>query len=157
MYLQKTDYKIRIRTDLFNLLLERISEDEQTTETEILAAANKIACDTIGIKLSVLYDAAPEFEKDGNDRNGYLMSIALSIALYEIYQRADDEEVSEKVIKNYDDAMDTLDAIASSKAPIGLNPKTHDENEQSGGPEDNNIQGTGLRRMGYATKRSHRI
>ncbi len=157
MYLQKNDYKIRIRTDLFNLLLEKITDDEDTTETEILQAANKIACDTIQVKLSVLYSTANEFEKTENERNGYLIALAISIALYEIYQRADDYEIPEKVIKNYDDAMEALDKIASGKSPIGLDPRDNTDPDNPGGPEDANIQGTGLRRMGSAPKRTHRI
>ncbi len=156
MYLEKSDYKIRIRTDLFNLLLERITEGDETTELEILEAANKRACDTISIKLSVLYTTDNEFAKIGNDRNGYLLGLAISIALYEIYQRADDEEIPEKIIKNYEDAMDELDKIASGKSPIGLD-KVEDGNNENGDDETANIQGSGLRRFGSAKKRSHRM
>lgn len=155
MYLQKNDYKIRIRLNLLDLLLESIA-DNNVTANEILEDADKIACDTIETKVSVLYSTDGEYSKTDNQRNGYILSLALSIALYEIYQRADDYEIPEKIVKNFNDAMDALDAIASGKAPIGLDPK-RDNNTNNGGNEDTQIQGNGLRRIGSTPKRSHRI
>ena len=154
MYLQKQDYQIRIRLDLLDILLENISEfagGDAETPADILAAADKIATDTLRSKLGVLYNVVDELNKTGSDRNGYLISLAISIGLYEIYQRADDEEIPPKVIKNYNDAMDTLDNIANGKDSIDLPAKIDDDTNTPPG------MGVGLRRIGSAPKRSHWI
>ncbi len=106
----------------------------------------------------VLYNVSGEWEKTDADRNGYILALALSIALYEIYQRADDDDIPEKVIKNYNDAMDALHAVASGKEPLNLPPRVDDNNAGPGdGDEDVITSGVGLRRLGSAKKRSHRI
>jgi len=159
MYIQKQDYQIRIRINLLDILLENIATGMGAGETpdDILAAANKIACDTIATKAGVVYKVDEEFTKTGNDRNGYILSLALSIALYEIYQRVDDYEVPEKVIKNYNDAFESLDDISRGKEPLNLPPRDNGENANPGDDENAGTTGTGLRRFGSAKKRSHRI
>lgn len=160
MYLEKKDYQLRIRLDLLDILLEHIVETtgENTTSEELLAAANKTAVDTIKTKAGVLYDVSEELSKSGNDRNGYLLSLALSIALYELYQRADDDNIPEKVIKNYNDAFKSLDEISKGKEPLDLPAKNSEQNSSTNGTgEDASVSGIGLRRMGSALKRSHRI
>ncbi|WP_346237756.1 phage protein Gp36 family protein [Niabella insulamsoli] len=159
MYLKKSDYQIRIRINLLDLILENIAVNSENNPTadEILAAADKIACDTIATKAGVLYNVEPEFEKVGDARNGYLLALGLSIGLYELYQRTDDYEVPEKVIKNYNDAFKSLDEISRGKEPLNLPPKEQEGDSNQPGEEDAETSGFGLRRIGSAPKRSHRI
>jgi hypothetical protein len=159
MFLQKNDYQIRIRIDMLDILIENIATNSEgnLAPAQILAAADKIACDTIATKAGVLYNVEPEFEKTGNNRNGYLLALAISIGLYEIYQRADDYEVPEKVIKNYNDAFKSLDEISRGKEPLNLPPREQEGNGNEPGEEDAGTTGIGLRRIGSAKKRSHRI
>jgi len=164
MYIEKQDYQLRIRLDLLDILLENISTalgGNELTPTAILQAANKIATDTIATKAGVLYNVVDELAKTADARNGYLIALGISIGLYEIYQRADDEQIPEKVIKNYNDALNVLDAIAKGKEVLDLPPKVSDGESNNGGqPGDGEsavTSGTGLRRIGSAPKRSHRI
>lgn len=149
MYLEKADYT-RIDSGLLQLLLTQ-------DENEILSAANKIAIDTIKTKVGVLYNITAELEKTADARNGYILSLAMSIGLFEIYQRIDSEDIPKKVIKNYDDAMDTLDDISKGKSPLDL-PAKGSENDGTPGSDD--VVGTvgkGLRRIGSLPRRTHSI
>lgn len=155
MYLEKTDYAGRITMSLLDIL---IVEDP----ANIIAAASKEAEDTIATMAGVLYDIAPELAKTLADRNGYVLSLAKSIGLYFIYQRADDEEIPNKVIKNYDDAMDDLEKISTGKKVLALPAKPVVVNQSgnidgSGSIEGVSTEGQGLRRMGSQLKRSHYI
>lgn len=150
MYIQKTDYAGRITMSLLNILLV---EDE----TNILAAASKLAEDTIASFVGVLYDITPELAKTGNARNGYILGLAKSIGLYEIYQRADDAQIPEKVIKNYDDAMDDLERISTGKKALDLPAKTDSSGSSGGNDETPATTGTGLRRIGSDPRRTHLI
>lgn len=163
MYLQKQDYQIRIRLDLLDVLLENITLQnggQQASPADILSAADKIASDTIRSKVGVLYNVTDELQKTSDDRNGYLISLGISIGLYEIYQRSDDEEIPEKVLFNYKEALNALDKIANGKDSIALPPIVNEtpDNPNAPGDGENAIPGgVGLRRIGSAPKRSHRI
>lgn len=151
MYLLKTDYVGRISMSLLDLMLD---EDP----ARIIADASKEVEDTISTLVGVLYDVAPELLKTSTLRNGYLLGIAKSIGLYLIYQRADDESIPEKVIKNYDDAMNDLEKISNGKKVLSLPPKPKDPNEGGGGGEEGvPTEGMGLRRMGSQKKRTHQV
>jgi hypothetical protein len=154
MYIQKTDYTGRITMSLLDIL---IVEDPDN----IINAASKEAEDIIASMAGVLYDIAPELAKTANDRNGYILSLGKSIGLYFIYQRADDEEIPQKVIKNYDDAMDDLEKISTGKKVLALPAKPviiGDSGTTPGeGDEGVSTEGQGLRRMGSQLRRSHRV
>lgn len=150
MYVTKTDYKGKISLELLNILL---AEDEQT----ILQMSSKIAEDTIATAAGVLYNVTDEFAKTGANRNFYLLNLAIDIALYNIYQRSDDEQIPEKIIKNRDDALDDLQKISIGKHALNLPQKTNDATTSSSNDETIAVGGTGLRRIGSQPKRTHHI
>lgn len=153
MYIQKSDYKGRISTALLDII---VSEDE----TAILTEASKTAEDTLKSTAGVLYNIDDEFTKTGTNRNGFILSMALSIALYNLYQITDDYEVPQKVIKNYDDTMHDLTKIANGKMNLNLPANTGSgsgSGTDNGDPEQASTSGIGLRRIGSAKKRSHRV
>lgn len=150
MYVTKNDYKGRISVDLLNMLL---AEDE----SGILAQSSKIAEDTIATHTAALYDIAPEFAKIALARNYYTLSMAINIALYNIYQRSDDEDVPEKIIKNYDDTMEDLVKISIGKSMLSLPAKTNDSGGTTGDDEHAGTTGKGLRRWGSLPKKTHNV
>lgn len=154
MYVVKKDYAGRISHELLIMILS----DTNATETEILEQASTTAEGMLQSMAGVLYDIDPELVKTGSDRNGMLLKYAKDIATYELYQRIDDYQVPEKVIKNYNDAIDTLEKIAQGKVPLNLPLKDGDAGggTGSGSGEDANTQGRGLLRIGSQTKRTHR-
>ena len=149
MYVNKTDYAGRISISLLDILIAE-------NPGQIIADTGKEIEDIILTTVGVLYDAAAELSKTGNARNGYILNLAKSIGMYLIYQRADDEQVPDKVIKNYDDAMETLEKISNGKISLSLPPKPADPGT-GGDSESPTPGGTGLRRMGSAPKRTHQI
>jgi hypothetical protein len=150
MYVVKADYKGRISTDLLNMLL---AEDEGA----ILEQSSKVAEHTIAAMVGKLYNVANEFAKVGSERNYYLLSLAINIALYQIYNIADDEQVPEKIIKNYDDTIDDLQKISIGKAQLSLPPFIVENSGTDATDEKPGTTGTGLRRYGSITKRTHNI
>lgn len=155
MYVTKADYKGKISVELLNILL---AEDENT----ILAMSSKIAEDTIATTAGVLYNVVDEFTKTTTARNYYLLNLAIDIALYNIYQRSDDEQIPEKIIKNHDDALNDLQKISVGKMALSLPAPTVivDVNNTTiinAGGETVATGGTGLRRIGSQPKRTHNI
>jgi hypothetical protein len=156
MYVVKTDYKTIISTALLDTI---IKEAEADTGEDILQTVNRIAEDTIAIKAGVLYNIVSELSKTGMDRNFMILSLAISIAGYWLYQRIDDEEVPAKVVKNYNDAINTLDQISRGKEPLNLAPKPAQGNTDngSGAGEEVITDGSGLWRIGSQPRRSHQV
>lgn len=154
MYVVKTDYYSRISTDLLN----RIIQEAANNGDDLLATCSKFAEDTIATHANVIYDTSAEWAKAGAERNGLLLVWAINIATYNVYQRIDDEEVPQKVIKNFDDTMEDLQKVSSGKYPLSLPPKQlPGEGTGGSGGEDVVTDGGGLRRMGSQPKRSHAI
>ena len=148
MYVQRTDYIGRISASLLDIIIADNADG-------IIEAVSKEAEDTIASMAGVLYDIVPEFAKTSTARNYYILSLAKSIGLYFLYQRADDQQIPEKVIKNYDDAMDDLEKISTGKKAIDLPAKVDSSGAASGGEGGADTTGTGLRRMGSQAKRTH--
>ena len=154
MYVTKADYKGKISVGLLDMLL---AEDE----SNILAMSSKIAEDTIATTAGVLYNVVAEFAKTSTARNYYLLSLAIDIALYNIYQRSDDEQIPEKIIKNHDDALNDLQKISIGKSALNLPSVENTTNITNitniNGSENVAADGTGLRRIGSQQKRTHNM
>jgi hypothetical protein len=153
MYITKSDYKSRISTDLLDTI---ISEGESNGD-DVLQIVSHIAEDTISTRAGVLYNLSNEWNKTATERNGLIFSWALSISTYWMYQRIDDEDVPAKVIKNYEDTLDALELVSNGKHPLNLPPNTSTPEGSNGGDELPVIDGSGLRRIGSRTPRSHSI
>jgi len=66
------------------------------------------------------YDREAIFSQVGDDRDDTVLGWCISLVLYFIYQRADDDTVPASVIKNYDDADEKLERVATGKYPLDL-------------------------------------
>lgn len=152
MYIIKSDYKSRILTELLNTILTRIVEDETGRDEEvILQDVSKTAEDIIAGYSAKLYDIEPEWAKIGGARNYQILNWAVNIALYLLYQRIEDYDVPQKVIKNYDDTIDSLERLSMGKFNINLPPAPINQDDLE------NNSGFGLRRIGSFKARTHRI
>jgi phage gp36-like protein len=138
MYVEKTDYRTRITMNRLDLLTEK--------DPAILEDANKFAIDIISGHLGKIYDLEGEFTKTLGARNGMVLIWAINIATYLIYQRAADNDVPEKVIKNYDDTLKILGEVSNGKRPVNLVRLS----ESSGEPVT-------MRRIGSLAPRSHSL
>ncbi len=155
MFVQKIDYKSRISTTLLDMMLKDALAD---TGEDLLEAADKTATDTISNFVGVLYDLSGEFDKAGTDRNYLLLKWAKDIGTYELFQRIDDEEIPEKVLKNYNDCLDDLEKVSIGKMNLNLPAKPTDNNGDGGdGGEGAVIDGNGLRRIGSRARRANEI
>jgi hypothetical protein len=151
MYIVKADYKQWISADLLNII---VAEDENT----ILADICKQSVDTIKTKAGVVYAVDAEFEKEGTARNGYILKMALIIAVYQLYMRSDNEDIPAKLIKAHDDLMDVLDQVAKGKDILNLPGKQAEDGEGNpGDPNTAQTSGKGLRRFVSIPKRTHSI
>ncbi|OQY03198.1 MAG: hypothetical protein B6I20_05620 [Bacteroidetes bacterium 4572_117] len=105
-----------ITTDDFN---RKFSEDirEQITEsdTTILDDAEADAMAIVQDAFSQTYDLDAEFAETDGDRHKNLIRWMLNLMVYFIYERVPDNQVPERVVKNYDDTIAEIKGIESGK------------------------------------------
>lgn len=111
MFLKKSD----LNTKISDKLLTLISEGEDAIIDEALQYAEA----TLRLYLRA-YDMAEIFNKTDGDRNRVLVKWGAALALYELMQRIPDDEIPAKVIKNYNDTMETLEQVARGKIVLSL-------------------------------------
>ena len=149
MYIVKTDYRGRMSTELLDQIINTLGGEDVQTLTD----ASKAAVDIITSYSSSLYTLTAEFAKTGADRNYQVLTWAINIALYLLYQKISDYDVPAKVIKNYDDTIHDLQKLSMGKIKVNLPPIVGDNTVENGADG----AGIGLRRIGSTEPRSHNI
>jgi hypothetical protein len=111
-FIEYDDFLVSIKERILDLLID----DSDTA----LASASADAQSYITDRLADRYDIAAEFAKTGTDRNNTLLSWMRALILYAIYARVPDNQVPERVIKDYDDTRTELEKIQQSKLGCSL-------------------------------------
>lgn len=118
-YLIEADFKTVLR----DVRLTQIVEGSTT----LLADVSDEAQAKITDSLDALYDTDVIFAKTGTNRDKNVLRWMKMIALYYLYSRVEDDLVPERVIKDYDDTLKTLerieDAIINAKLPRRIDTK----------------------------------
>lgn len=137
-FLLKTDIEKRINPSI----LAQITGGDD----DIIDAAEADAIGLVRDQLTGMYDIAEELIKTGNDRHAALKLWLVSLTCYFLYAHIPDDEVPERIIKDYNDTKTDLNQIALGKMPTTLTPIINDD-------------GTSKRvvRYGFNDKRSHEI
>lgn len=122
-YLTQADVQSSIRDGRLEQILDSYSED--VSGEDIFKQAAKEAAGLIADYL-IHYQILEEFEKTGDDRSSSIIFHMKNITIYILYDRIPDDDVPEKVIKNYNDSMDVLREISKGKVTINLPKKLTD-------------------------------
>jgi len=118
IFLTEADFNTRIN----QAILSQITGDDSTQ----LDNAEAMAIGVVKDMLSGNYDIVTEITNTGSDRHAPLVSWLLSLACYTLYSAIPDNEVPDRIVKDYDDAMATLHNIARGKQPTTLTSVTVD-------------------------------
>lgn len=111
-FIKKEDYETRVQVSI----IDQITGENDT----LLDDAEKDAGALITDRLSDKYDVQAELAHSGEDRDRSLMRWMISLSLYYIYARVPDEEIPERIIKDYDDTLKELDKIAAGRYGCSL-------------------------------------
>jgi hypothetical protein len=115
-FVTAADYKSKINSDH----LRQILDDPDYTEDQILTEAEEYAMAEVLDALTGTYDVEAIFEATGSDRPKNVLRWITIIVIYYLYERIPDDFVPDRVVKNYNDTMDTLDAISDGKKKVSL-------------------------------------
>lgn len=114
IFLTKEDYYRKISQEILNQITGGVDELLNTAETS--------AAGIIRDMLSGMYNIDAELNKSGTNRHNNLLLWMLNLSAYLIYDRIPDDEVPERIVKDYDDTMTTLRKIASGKESTTMTP-----------------------------------
>jgi len=138
IFLTKTDIEQRL-TD--NILSQITGNDDS-----LLDNAEATAIGTVTDMLNGLYDIQTELCKSGADRHINLKTWLVSLSVYHLYSHIPDNEVPERVLKDYDDTLNILSKLAQGKLPTTLKPQFNDDETTKR-----------VVRYGFNEKRNHEI
>ena len=111
-FLTIEDFTMKMSEDIRNQITD--TNDAMLDDAEIHATA--IIQDAFYDK----YDLDAEFAKTGDERHRNLLRWMLNLTVYFIYERIPDDEVPERVVKNYDDTIADIKAVEQGKRNTSL-------------------------------------
>lgn len=118
-FINYDDYRTRRTPRILDMLTGDSDSVLDITETEALS--------TITDRLGDKFDLAGELSKTGSDRNRSLMRWTLSLSIYILYSGVPDEQIPERVIKDYDDTIRELELIQQGRLSCSLKRLTNDD------------------------------
>lgn len=113
MFIQESDYEVQVRQEIMSIL-------DTSTEKSALEMAERMAIDQIKSYLSGRYDMEAIFSKEGEERNHFLLMIAIDIALYHLWSKRAPRKIPEMRSQRYQDALDWLKAVGEGTLSTDL-------------------------------------
>jgi phage gp36-like protein len=115
-YLKQVDLQSSIRDHRLEHILDN-TDANNTTNAFVLASseAQSVVRDYL-----IKYDIDAELAKTLDDRHKSVVFYVKNICLYILYERIEDDDVPDRIVKNYNDTIETLRDISKGKLTIGL-------------------------------------
>lgn len=122
VFLTTDDFKLKLSVDILNQILQ--------LDNSILDDAEQQAIAIIEDNLSPNFDIETELAKTATDRHKNLIRWMLNLTLYFVYERVPDDQVPERVVKNYDDTIAEIELIARGKKNTTLERVVDEETDE---------------------------
>ena len=123
VFLTQDDFKLKLSTDILNQIIQLNNSILDDGELQAIAMVED--------DLSPNFDTEIELAKTGDDRHKNLIRWILNLTLYFVYERIPDDQVPERVVKNYDDTVKELEMIARGKKNTTLERVTDSETNET--------------------------
>lgn len=120
-WISSADYLQNITNDRLLMVVE--GQTDRLDEAELTAIA------VVRDSLHQWYDVDTIFATSGANRPKQVVRWCVNLALYYLYERVPDKLVPERVQKNYDDTLATLEDIEDGKKSVDLPKLTDDDGE----------------------------
>lgn len=111
-FIEEADYKVKIREAR---LMQVIEEDP-----DLLDVAEETAIQVVRDALHSRYDVAAIFATTAGSRPKQVVRWVMCLAIYYLYERIPDKLTPERVVKNYNDTLTTLNDISDGKLSTEL-------------------------------------
>ncbi len=115
--------KFLTKTDIEEHVSAHILSQITNNDDRLLDTAEDTAIGKITDMLSGMYDIETELTEVGDNRHKNLKSWIVTISVYNLYARIPDNQVPERVVKDYNDTLYIIQKIAQGKIPTTLKPQ----------------------------------
>ncbi|HMN90251.1 MAG TPA: DUF1320 family protein [Saprospiraceae bacterium] len=115
-FIVTTDYKPYVRDAHLTMIIDN--------DNVALESAELTAIQTVKDALHQWYDVDAIFSASGSNRPSQVLRWCIVLAIYYLYERVPDKLTPERVVKNYDDAIEMLRDISDGKLSVNLPRKT---------------------------------
>ncbi len=119
-FITDEDYSVQARQDVLTLL-------DNTENNTAIRKAENYAMSQINMRLAGRYNMSQVFSQTGDNRNAFIVMIAIDIAIYHLYSQKAARKIPEYRDIRYRDAMDWLEDVGNGKTPTDLPPITAED------------------------------
>lgn len=120
LFIQDTDYEVQVRQEILQLL-------DGSVDQSAVSLAERMAVDQIKQYIGGRYDMATVLSAEGDDRDHFLLMIAIDIALYHLWSKRAPRKIPEFRSQRYQDALDWLKAVGEGTLSSDLPQLTTDD------------------------------
>ena len=113
MFIEESDYEVQVRQEIMSIL-------DPSAANSAIEMAEHMAIDQIKSYLSGRYDVDAIFSATGEERNHFLLMIAIDIALYHLWSKRAPRKIPELRAQRYQDAIDWLKAVGEGTMTTDL-------------------------------------
>ena len=113
MFIEESDYEVHVRQEIMSIL-------DPSAANSAIEMAERMAIDQIKSYLSGRYDVEAIFSATGEERNHFLLMIAIDIALYHLWSKRAPRKIPELRAQRYQDAIDWLKAVGEGTMTTDL-------------------------------------
>ncbi len=117
-FLKDTDYEMQIRNEI-KRLLDGSAPGEESPPLKLLRA-EKTAISQIRKWLSARVDCDQVFNAVNDERDDFIVTITIDIALYHLYSQSGSKDISQVRQDRYTDALDWLKEAGKGEINSGL-------------------------------------
>lgn len=123
IFLTINDFEVKLAAYIRN----QITDNNDLLFDDAEAQATAVIQDAFFDK----YDLDYEFSLTGADRHKNLKRWMLNLVLYFVYERIHDNQVPERIVKNYDDTVNEIKLIEQGKRNTSLRKLIRDDNQRA--------------------------
>jgi phage gp36-like protein len=107
-FITDEDYEVQARNEILKML-------DDTIDNTVFRRAEHMAIDQIKSNLAGRYDLTTVFDKEGDERNMFIVMTVIDMALYHIWAKKAPRQIPEVRKDRYQDAIDWLTAVSEGK------------------------------------------
>lgn len=109
-FIKELDYSMQIKTEIIKLLT---SNNEDWYLAPNLIRAEQTAIRQITNWIGQRYDCSAIFDGNNTNRDEYIITITIDVALYHLYSQTGNKDIPEHRQQRYQDVLDWIKAVSS--------------------------------------------
>lgn len=112
-FITDSDYSVQARSEIIKML-------DGTEDNASFRIAEKMSIDQLKKSLSGRYNLTTIFEKEGDERDMFIVMIIIDMSLYHMWSKKAPRMIPDYRKERYQDAIDWIKSVGEGKTPTDL-------------------------------------